>query len=239
MTSPTNEANEAGTRRSVSLGRANLVAAALAPIWAAASLLPLYLQHGAASLEAAWQTVTHLPMFVPLMLVSIATHEAIHGVGLLHAGVPRTALRFGFQSGTLTPYASTAHPVPIRGYRVAVAAPAVLLGMVPLVLGWWTGLGALTVYAFWMLCFAGGDVLILWLVRDVRAESLVVDLPDRAGCRIVDGSAQHALAGDEPAAIFRDSQTAAHAGSRLKLNVGRPLRSDPLTLVVVSHMIPL
>jgi hypothetical protein len=36
-----------------------------------------------------------------------------------------------------------------------------------------------------MLVAASGDAIIIWLVRDVPRDHLVVDHPDRAGCLVV------------------------------------------------------
>jgi hypothetical protein len=171
--------------RSVSMARANVLALAIVPLVAAVALVPFGVLHGWAPLGAGWERVTAPLLFVPLVLVSIVVHEALHGLGFLAAGVPRASLRFGVQARTLTPYASCTVPITAARYRFAAALPALVLGVVPMLASWIVGSGDLAIYATWMLAFAGGDLLILWLIRDLPRETRVIDHPDRAGCRIV------------------------------------------------------
>jgi hypothetical protein len=171
--------------RSISLARANVVALAIIPVIAALVLVPFGLLHGTGSLGGAWNWITAPLLFIPAVLVCIVVHEALHGVGFLAAGVPRSSLKFGVQARTLTPYATCAVPLAVRRYRFAAALPALVLGVLPMLAGWITGVAELAMFAFWMLAFAGGDLLILWLIRDLPPETRVIDHPDRAGCRIV------------------------------------------------------
>jgi len=171
--------------RSISTARANVVALAIIPVLAALVLVPFGVLHGTGSLGGAWNRITAPLLFIPLVLVCIVVHEALHGVGFLAAGVPRSSLKFGVQARTLTPYATCTVPITVRRYRLAGALPAVVLGVLPMLASWITGRAELAMFAFWMLAFAGGDLLILWLIRDLPAETRVIDHPERAGCRIV------------------------------------------------------
>lgn len=176
-----------GEDRSISMARANVLALATMPVTAALVMVPYVLLHGVRALEGGWNGVVGPLVFIPLVLISIVVHEGLHGLGFLVSGVPRSSLRFGVQRQTLTPYASCTVPVEARHYRLAAAMPALVLGIVPAIIGWATGWVPAAVYAMWMLWFAGGDLLILWIIRDLPARTLVIDHPDRAGCRIVAG----------------------------------------------------
>lgn len=167
------------------MARANVLALAVIPVLAALVLVPFGLLHGTGSLGAALIWIIAPLVFIPFALVSIVVHEGLHGLGFLLAGVPRSSLRFGFQARTLTPYASCTVPVTASRYRFAAALPALVLGVIPMLASWITGRAELALAAFWMLLFAGGDLLILWLVRDLPPATMVIDHPERAGCRIV------------------------------------------------------
>lgn len=174
-----------GEDRSISMARANVLALATMPVTAALVMVPYVLLHGVRALAGGWNGVMGPLVFIPLVLVSVVVHEGLHGLGFLMSGVPRSSLRFGVQRQTLTPYASCTVAVEARRYRFAAALPALVLGMIPAIIGWATGWAPAAVYAVWMLWFAGGDLLILWIIRDLPAQTLVIDHPDRAGCRIV------------------------------------------------------
>jgi hypothetical protein len=171
--------------RSVSMARANVLALLVIPVVAALVLVPFALLHGTDALGGAWSRIAAPLVFIPFVLISIVVHEGLHGVGFLAGGGSRAALRFGVQVRTLTPYASCTVPLPVRRYRFAAALPALVLGVLPMLASWVTGSADLAWVAAWMLAFAGGDLLILWLIRDLPPETQVIDHPERAGCRIV------------------------------------------------------
>jgi len=64
------------------------------------------------------------------------------------------------------------------------ALPALLLGVLPGLIAGITGSGWLMAYGALMLAMASGDLLVLWLIRDVPSGRLVRDHPSEVGCEI-------------------------------------------------------
>ncbi|MBR9975107.1 MAG: DUF3267 domain-containing protein [Bacteroidetes bacterium] len=120
------------------------------------------------------------------LLVGIVVHEAIHGIAWkIAARKPTSAIRFGFHWKTLTPYAHCSEPMPARAYRIGAAMPLLLLGVLPSLAGIAWGSGALMAFGLFFTFAAGGDMLILWLLRDVPPDAQVEDHPVRAGCYVL------------------------------------------------------
>jgi hypothetical protein len=64
--------------------------------------------------------------------------------------------------------------------------PGLLLGLLPAAVGIISG-HALTFYFGLMLtAAAGGDLLVLWLLRGTSPHSLVLDHPTKPGCLVLD-----------------------------------------------------
>lgn len=126
---------------------------------------------------------------LPLLAVlaaGIVAHEAIHGLSWAAFGrKPLGSLKFGFQARTLTPYAHLKEPVEARAYRLGAAAPGVVMGLLPSLAGIATGGGAVMLFGLVFTFAAGGDALILWLIRGVEPDALVEDHPTRAGCYVL------------------------------------------------------
>jgi len=173
--------------RSVSMERANVVALLAIPALAMLLFIPFVLLHGIKPFMAGWLAISSPLVWAPALIITVVVHEALHGLGFLLGGGERAHVKFGFQLKTLTPFAAYCAPLRARGYRLACALPGVVLGLLPAVIGMASGTGWLVVTAFWMLAFAGGDILILWLIRDLDGDVLVIDHPERAGCRVVHG----------------------------------------------------
>lgn len=139
--------------------------------------------HNAEALEPSWNAF----ILIAVTLLGIVVHELIHGLSwMLTAHKPLSAVKFGFQLQTLTPYAHLKEPVEVNAYRIATFMPGFLLGIVPFILSLLLADGNLFWFSLFHTSAAGGDWLILWLIRDVKAGSLVEDHPTNAGCYVIE-----------------------------------------------------
>lgn len=169
----------------ISMERANIIGAGFFPLALALVLFPFWIVWGSGPLMEGLGTASLL-VLIPAMVLSVVLHEALHGVGFLLFGkAPRGSLHFGIDRQTSTPYAGCRAPVPARAYRAAVLLPALILGALPAVAGLIFGIGWLAIWGAFMLAVAGGDFLVLWAIRSVPANALVLDHPERVGCRVL------------------------------------------------------
>jgi hypothetical protein len=121
-------------------------------------------------------------LFVP----GIVVHELLHAAGWMWTGkLAREAIRFGVQWKTLTPYAHCTLPLPVSAYRAGTLLPGLVLGIVPGLLGALLGNFFLVALGFVFTAAAGGDFLILWLLRGVSPEAMIEDHPSKAGCYVL------------------------------------------------------
>lgn len=142
--------------------------------------------HGWRPLYAVTDAAFGAPL-VPLLVfvAGVVAHEALHALAWkLAAGLPWGDIRLGFQWKTLTPYAHARVPMTARAYRIGAATPGVVLGLGPAAAGLATGGGGWMLFGLLFTLAAGGDALILWLLRGVAPLRLVEDHPERAGCYV-------------------------------------------------------
>jgi hypothetical protein len=122
-------------------------------------------------------------IWVPALILGIVAHELLHGLGWAAAGrLPLSAIRFGMNWKAVSPHAQCTVPLPAAAYRLGAAAPGFLLGLVPAVAGSLSGQGSLAAFGWLMTLGAGGDMVVLWLIRSLPGSVLVQDHPTRAGC---------------------------------------------------------
>ena len=142
-------------------------------------------------------------MFAAL-IGGVLVHEGLHASAWrLAADVPPGSVRLGFNWKALTPYAHCSAPMSARAYRIGAITPGLALGLVPCGIAWVTGSGMWFAFGLLFTLAAGGDALILWLLRGVESRQLVVDHPTRAGCLILDPTALSAEASSSPAHELR------------------------------------
>lgn len=121
-----------------------------------------------------------------IFIVSVLVHELLHAVGFVYVGkADWSTVTFGFNWRGMAPYAHCFEPMPVQSYRWAVALPGLVLGGVPVILGWLTGWFWLVLFGAVMLITAAGDWMILWAVRRVLYGTIVRDHSDKVGCEIL------------------------------------------------------
>ncbi|HET6567110.1 MAG TPA: DUF3267 domain-containing protein [Rhodothermales bacterium] len=171
---------------SVSMGEANLLGV-LAPLPVVGALSVAFVeQWGVGAWVAGIRgSLDHAMMVLVAVVLGVIAHELLHGLTWGYFGrKPLTALKFGFYWKTLTPYAHCTEPITIEAYRAGTLMPGLALGVLPALVGLIEGDAALFTYGLLFTLAAGGDFLVLWLLRSAPSGSLVEDHAHRVGCYV-------------------------------------------------------
>ena len=172
--------------RSIPMLWGNLLAVLLAVPIAAIILVPYVALWG---WEAFWNGILvfgWLPVLIPTLILGIVAHELLHAIGwALFSPHGWQSVSFGFDYKTFTPYTHCRKPLDIQVYRLGGVLPGVVLGIFPSLLSLITGSGWLLWFGFLFTIAAGGDLIILWTIRDVAPGSKVQDHSNRIGCYVL------------------------------------------------------
>lgn len=114
-------------------------------------------------------------------LIGIVIHELIHGlVWSFFCKDGLHSIHFGFQLKTITPYCHCAQPLNKGGYIAGTLAPAMVLGLMPVLLSLVFPSINLMLFGAMNLAAAVGDFAIVLLLAP-QQEVLVVDHPTDPG----------------------------------------------------------
>jgi hypothetical protein len=139
--------------------------------------------HGTAGLKPTWSSA----LLILAVLLGVVIHELLHGITWVIFGrKPFSAIKFGFQWKTFTPYAHLREPVEVNAYRFGAFMPGFVLGILTYSLSLILSSGDLFWFSLVHTSAAGGDWLILWLLRNVKAGTRVEDHPTNAGCYVLE-----------------------------------------------------
>lgn len=131
-------------------------------------------------------TVDFLRVLVGTLFLIVA-HELVHAAGWIIFGrVPPNKIKFGIIWKTGSPYAHAEVPMRAWGYRVGAALPLFVTGLLPVALGTASNQAWLTVAGSILVSGAVGDLVVLWVIRAVPADALVIDHPSNAGCYVLE-----------------------------------------------------
>ncbi len=116
-----------------------------------------------------------------LLLAGIVLHELIHGICMAaSASNGWKSVSFGFNAKAIAPYAHCKEPLTPDAYRLSLVMPGFLLGDIPILISWFTG-NILFLFFGILFCWAAsGDVIMLWLSRNIT-DGLLQDHPDKVG----------------------------------------------------------
>ena len=168
---------------SISMARANVIVLIFSIPIVIVQFVLFLLLHGAETLEPTWNTA----VLIIAVLLGIIIHELIHGLSWVIFGQKAfSSIKFGFQWQTFTPYAHLTEPVEVNAYRLGAFMPGFVLGILTYALSLVFGDGNLFWFSLVHTSAAGGDWLILWLIRNVKKGMLVEDHPTNAGCYVIE-----------------------------------------------------
>jgi len=140
----------------------------------------------AALFDGPWRLVAAYGVLIGILIVGVVVHELIHGLTWVLVGKkPWSAIKFGFQKSTFTPYTHLQEPLQAGAYRIGTWMPGFITGFLPAFYGILFGNSWLVMLGGLFICAAGGDLLILWSLRKVNKDALVEDHPTRAGCYVL------------------------------------------------------
>lgn len=120
--------------------------------------------------------------FIPVTLTGIAAHELLHGIGWsLFVKDGFKSIKFGFNWKFLAPYCHCRQPLKARHYRIGTALPLLVTGILPSLFAIGSGNSALLFFGTIFTWVAGGDIITLFMMRNLGNDSYVYDHPDKMG----------------------------------------------------------
>lgn len=174
---------------SLSMRQVNLMAIPVALVPALLIVLLYAAVHGWSGFSAAVSIIRQPGLSFSVLVGGIILHELLHGAAWAYYGQKSLdAITFGVHWATLTPYAHCREALTVEAYRIGALVPAIALGLVPSLLAVFGGMPWLLFPGILFSAAAGGDLLIIWLLRKEHGTSMVLDHPDRAGCMVYDPS---------------------------------------------------
>jgi hypothetical protein len=179
--------NFEGTDLSLSVGKAyGFVIFAVVPLVAILALIYMGLR-GTANYFAGLGQLTSLPSILPVMVFGIPLHEFLHAVGWSIFGrIPIREVKFGVMWKALTPYAHLRNPIRAFAYKAGAISPMLVMGFFPYIMGLLIGHAWLMNFGLLYILAAGGDLIVVWTLRNVRSDVMVIDHPTRVGCIVLD-----------------------------------------------------
>jgi len=168
---------------SISMARANMLVLFISIPVVILQFLIFRMVHGVKNLPTTWNFVA----LIIVVLLGVVVHELIHAISWIIFGHKSfSAIKLGFQLKAFTPYAHLKESVEVNAYRIGAFMPGFILGILTYILSQLLRDGNLFWFSLVHTAAAGGDWLILWLIRNVKSGMQVEDHPTNAGCYVIE-----------------------------------------------------
>ncbi len=178
--------NEKQIDLSIPLWKANIYSLPIVIILLTITVLPFKYIWGLDHLFAEFSSNANFLLLLILFFIGIILHELIHAVSwMVFAKTPFNKIKFGFNIRSLSPYAHCGEAVTAKVYRIALLTPAIILGLIPIIISFISGSVWFFVMGLLFTVTACGDFLIFLLIRKVKNDQFVADHPEKAGCKVV------------------------------------------------------
>jgi hypothetical protein len=125
-----------------------------------------------------------IPMWIKAVsiLLAIVVHELIHGIIFaIYAPKGFRSVTFGFNASIGAFYCHCKEPIRVKHYRRAGIAPLIILGLIPLVAGFITGVSWFKTFGLLLTIGGFGDLLVFLKLLKFKNNRLVLDHPDKLG----------------------------------------------------------
>ena len=148
-------------------------------------------QFSMAQLRELVQTRRELLMLSPLVMLVVfvlgaIVHELLHGfTWAIFCKRGLRSIRYGVHWKMLTPYCHCTEVLPLKQYAIGGIMPGLVMGLLPSLAGILTGAFLLYLFGVFFTMAAGGDLLVLWMLRHQKSNDLVQDHPDKIGCYVL------------------------------------------------------
>ena len=120
--------------------------------------------------------------FLLYFLVGIVIHELLHGLTWGHfASNGFKSIKYGIQWNLLTPYCHCKEPLKVKHYKIGVAMPLIVMGIIPSIIGLIFGYGEFLSIGIFFTWAAGGDIITLFMLRKIDSDVYVSDHPEKMG----------------------------------------------------------
>jgi hypothetical protein len=145
------------------------------------SVTPFTMIYGWSELWGLVKMFFSIPEFILTIVIGTILHEGIHLMGWGIVGqVPLNKLKVGFNSKTMTPFASCKIPINRNAYLAGTIMPGLILGIIPYFLGL-VVIKSLFIYGIYFMIAAAGDFTMVSLISQVPQSYLIEDHPEKVG----------------------------------------------------------
>lgn len=120
--------------------------------------------------------------FLSILVLGIITHELLHGFTWGHfASNGLKSIKFGIKWKYMTPYCHCKEPLKVKHYRIGGAMPLIVMGIIPSIIGLIIGHGGILSFGIFFSWAAGGDIIALYMLRNLSKDDYVSDHPAKMG----------------------------------------------------------
>lgn len=125
-------------------------------------------------------------LFILIAILGIILHEAIHALFFSFFLPSRfQGVKFGFNEQYGIPFVHIKEPITVLGFRVGAIMPLVILGIIPVILGFFYGSFGPTAFGALFTISASGDLLLVLKTRGISSDQRLKDMSDKIGFEIL------------------------------------------------------
>ena len=127
-----------------------------------------------------------LSLFIlAITILGVVIHELIHGFCWgIYAKNGFRSIKFGVFWKMMAPYCHCKEPLQVKQYMIGALMPGVILGLIPTIYAVFNDNFGIFLLGVFFTMAAGGDIIMVYLLRNEKMNSLVQDHSSEMGCYV-------------------------------------------------------
>lgn len=124
-------------------------------------------------------------LIIGVTIIGIVVHELIHGIFWSYfAKNGYKSIKFGIVWKAISPYCHCREPLLVKEYIIGAIMPGVILGLIPTIYSIINDNLEIFAFGTFFTLAAGGDIILIYLLRNEKMNSRVQDHPSEVGCYV-------------------------------------------------------
>lgn len=117
-------------------------------------------------------------LIIAIFIVGLAMHEGIHALGAIIFGkVSFREVKFGINLTQGMLYCHINKPIKASAYKIMLILPAIITGLIPLIISAFMGNIFLVLVFSMLLCGGAGDFVMFMGISKLKGDTLIIDHP--------------------------------------------------------------
>jgi hypothetical protein len=166
--------------KTINIKYINIISLIITPVFFSMVIVP-YLYFMREKTDTIFSPIDFVFLFISV-IISFLIHELIHAIAFMkYTKHGYKSIKFGILWKYMALYCHCNEFITVGQYRIVLIMPSIILGFIPIILGFCIPNFIILLFGCVMTMGGIGDFFCIWILRNFKKNTMVMDHPDKVG----------------------------------------------------------